>query len=92
MSTLRSALRSLLHSPRLSLAAIACIGLGAAATAAVATLVGARATAGLLYGIAPFDVLSFLGASAVLLAVALPAGWLPARRASSLEPMRALRA
>jgi hypothetical protein len=57
----------------------------------IGAVVCARATAGLLYGIAPFDVLSFLGASAVLFVVALPAGWLPARRASSLEPMRALR-
>jgi putative ABC transport system permease protein len=41
MTTLRFALRSLVRSPRLSLAAVACIGLGAAATTAVATLVAA---------------------------------------------------
>jgi putative ABC transport system permease protein len=41
MTTMRSALRGLLHSKRLSGAAVACIGLGAAATASVATLVGA---------------------------------------------------
>ena len=35
----RSAIRSLVRSPRLSLAAVLCIGLGAAATASIATLV-----------------------------------------------------
>jgi predicted permease len=39
--TLRTALRNLLKSPRLSLAAVACISLGAAATSAIATLVTA---------------------------------------------------
>ena len=39
--TLRTALRNLLTSPRLSLAAVACISLGAAATSAIATLVSA---------------------------------------------------
>ena len=39
--TLRTALRNLRRSPRLSLAAIACISLGAAATSAIATLVAA---------------------------------------------------
>jgi putative ABC transport system permease protein len=57
----------------------------------IGAVVFARATAGLLYGIEPLDLLSFFGASAVLLVVALPAGWLPARRAASLEPMKALR-
>lgn len=41
MTTLRFALRSLVRTPRLSLAAVACIGLGAAATTAVSTLVAA---------------------------------------------------
>ena len=39
--TLRTAFRNLCRSPRLSLAAIACISLGAAATSAIATLVAA---------------------------------------------------
>ena len=38
---LRTALRSLFKSPRLSLAAVACISVGAAATSAIATLVAA---------------------------------------------------
>ncbi len=39
--TLRTALRNLHKSPRLSFAAVACISLGAAATSAIATLVTA---------------------------------------------------
>jgi predicted permease len=46
----------------------------------------------LLYGVKPLDLASFLGAVFVLLACALLAGWLPARRAASIDPMQTLRA
>jgi predicted permease len=45
----------------------------------------------LLYGIQPLDLTAFLGAVFVLLACALLAGWLPARRAASIDPMQILR-
>jgi putative ABC transport system permease protein len=45
----------------------------------------------LLYEIKPNDPLTFVGVSAVLLAVALFASWLPARRAARVHPMEALR-
>ena len=45
----------------------------------------------LLYGVKPLDLPAFLGAVFVLLACALLAGWLPARRAASIDPMRTLR-
>jgi len=45
----------------------------------------------LLYGVQPLDLAAIAGATAVLLLCAALAGWLPARRASAIEPMEALR-
>jgi predicted permease len=45
----------------------------------------------MLYGLKPSDPASFVGAGCLLLTVALVAAWLPASRASRVEPMEALR-
>lgn len=45
----------------------------------------------LLYGVKPLDAVTFGGAVLVLLVCALLAGWLPARRAASIDPMQTLR-
>jgi len=57
-----------------------------------ASLVLARLIASLLSGVSAFDPVTFAAMCAVLSAVALPAGYLPAWRASRIDPMSALRA
>jgi predicted permease len=60
--------------------------LGVAAAAAFGKVV-----ASLLYGVSPWDPITLVGAPLVLAAVAFLATWLPARRASRVDPMEALR-
>jgi hypothetical protein len=69
---------------RLGLLGIA-FGLAGAALAS-------RSLSGLLFGVAPLDLPTYAAVAATLLAIALFASWLPARRASRVDPVRALRA
>ena len=59
---------------------------GLAGALAMGRIIGA-----MLYGLKPWDPATLTGSAALLLGVALAAGWLPARRAAHVDPMQALR-
>ncbi len=70
-------------------------GMMLACTGLILGLVGAcfvgRAMQSMLFGVGAIDLSAFLAVDFVLLATALAACYLPARRAASIEPMEALR-
>ena len=55
------------------------------------TFLGSRLIASFLFGLSPQDPLTILGAALLLVAVACVAGVIPARRASRVDPVVALR-
>jgi putative ABC transport system permease protein len=70
-------------------------GLGMAAAGTAVGLAGAwvlrKSVADLMFGISPADPVTFMVAAITLVGFALTATWLPARRASKVDPMVALR-
>jgi len=69
----------------LKLALVGCaIGLAGA-------LAATRLVASLLYGVTRNDPVTFAGVSLLLVLVAILASWLPARRATKVNPLEALR-
>ncbi|HEY6291607.1 MAG TPA: ADOP family duplicated permease, partial [Terriglobia bacterium] len=66
------------------------VALGIAA-GTVAALEASRLVASFLFGLKPNDPLTLAGAALLMLAAAALAGYLPARRASHVDPMVALR-
>ena len=65
-----------------------CGGVVAGAGVALAAI---RSLSAMLYGLKPDDPATMASAAGLLLAIALLAAWLPARRASRVDPMTALR-
>jgi ABC-type antimicrobial peptide transport system permease subunit len=62
------------------------LSIGLAAGAAVSQLLG-----GLLIEFSPWDPATFIGVTAILISVATLASYLPARRATRIDPITALR-
>jgi putative ABC transport system permease protein len=58
----------------------------------VAALVLTRLMSSLLFGISSTDVVTYVAAIGVILAAAALASYLPARRASAIDPMNTLKA
>jgi putative ABC transport system permease protein len=67
---------------------LAVVGIGIGIVGAVAVT---RYLTSLLFGVKPIDVITFSGVALVLIAVALIACLLPARRAAKIDPLVALR-
>jgi predicted permease len=67
---------------------LACVGVVVGVAAALALT---RLVQSMLYGVQPWDPATMAAGSLLLLAVALAASWIPARRAAAVQPMDALR-
>jgi putative ABC transport system permease protein len=67
------------------------ISIGGAFAGILVALGATRALASYLYGVSPSNPAVFAGVTALLLAVAGVACYLPSRRAATIEPLRALR-
>ncbi len=65
--------------------------LGGLAVGIVAAVAAARVIRSLLYGLSPFDPISYVAVAAVLAVIAIAATILPARRATRIDPIVALR-
>jgi putative ABC transport system permease protein len=62
------------------------------AVGVVSALAATQLAQSLLHGVAPRDPLTFVGVVALLVLIAFGASWLPARRATRVDPIAALRA
>ena len=61
------------------------------ATGLVLALALSQLVRGFLYGLSPMDPVTYAGVALLLAMVALAASWLPARRATRVDPMTAMR-
>jgi len=66
------------------------VGVGAA-IGVVAAVLASRLLEGVLFGVGPLDPGTFAAATSVMVGVGLLASWLPARRASTIDPIVSMR-
>jgi ABC-type antimicrobial peptide transport system permease subunit len=76
---------------RMVLGEVAGLAAGGIVAGLAAAVAASKLVASFLYGLTPNDPLTLALAAAVLLTAALLAGYAPARRASRIDPMTALR-
>jgi ABC-type antimicrobial peptide transport system permease subunit len=76
---------------RLVLARVGALVAAGVAVGAALALAAARLTTALLYELEPRDPATLVGAAVTLAAVGVLAGWLPAYRASRIDPAEVLR-
>jgi ABC-type antimicrobial peptide transport system permease subunit len=85
-----SVLRSVLS--EVGLLAIIGIVCGLAGTAVLLKVMGSQLAESMLFGLSPADPTTIVASTVIQGAVALLAGFVPARRATAIDPIRALRA
>lgn len=90
LQDIRFGIRALFKSKLFAIAAIVTLALGIGANTAVAFAL-TRIIAGLLYGVSAVDPITFVCIPVLLAIVTLLASYLPARRASRVDPIIALR-
>jgi ABC-type antimicrobial peptide transport system permease subunit len=77
---------------RLILGRALAIAMGGVLAGTAIALLGARAVRSILFGISTLNPALYAGAAGVLIAVAMLAALIPARRAAATDPMTSLRA
>jgi putative ABC transport system permease protein len=68
------------------------LGVAGIALGSAVSLIAMRYLQSLIYGVTAHDPLTFGGVALLLIAVAAAASWIPARRATRIDPLAALRA